>query len=60
MYKSILLGASQKMKMKYGLTDVRDSARSYYQALMSPEAGSQRFIVLNETIWLGDITVWLK
>ena len=47
-------------KIGWPIVDVRDVADMHLKAMVHPEAGGQRFICANETMWMLDIAMVLQ
>jgi dihydroflavonol-4-reductase len=47
-------------KLGFNITDVRDLADLHIRAMETPEAGGERFIVLGDALWYGEVAKALK
>jgi hypothetical protein len=41
------------------MVDVRNVAEAHLQAILISEAAGKRFILVNESYWFMDLSVWL-
>ena len=58
--KRLMTGAMPGIpKLAFPVVDVRDVANAHLQAILRPEAANQRFMLVADTVWFGDIGDWL-
>ena len=56
----LLKGMPGTPKIGFSVVDVRDVADLHIRAMLAPEAGGERFIAVNEFLWMGEVARVLR
>ena len=60
MVERLLKGTPGTPRIGFSVVDVRDVADLHVRAMTAPEAGGERFIAVNQFIWMADVAAVLR